>query len=65
MAYRLIDAVIKAPDDAELRLVLGKIELLVPGDFSVFGIVDTGRVFYAKDPDDADKWHTGVGGRFW
>ena len=51
--------------NAELRLVLAKIKFLVPGEFGVFGVVDTGRVIYAKDPNDADKWHTGMGGGFW
>ena len=51
--------------NAELRLVLLPINLIVPGEFGVFTTADVGRVFYAEDPDDADKWHTGVGGGFW
>ena len=51
--------------NVELRLALAPIDLLVPGEFGVFVAVDAGRVFYAEDPDDADKWHTGVGGGFW
>ena len=51
--------------NAELRLVLLPIEILVPGEFGVFIAVDAGRVFYAEDPGGADKWHTGVGGGFW
>ena len=51
--------------NAELRLVLFPIEILVPGEFGVFMAVDAGRVFYAEDPGGADKWHTGVGGGFW
>ena len=51
--------------NVELRLVLARINLLVPGEFGLFSAVDAGRVFYAEDPDDADKWHTGVGGGFW
>ena len=51
--------------NAELRLVLARIKLLVPGEFGLFGAADTGRVFFAKDPEDADKWHTGTGGGIW
>ena len=51
--------------NAELRLVLTSIELLVPGELGVFIAADAGRVFYAEDPDDANKWHSGVGGGFW
>ena len=51
--------------NAELRFVLAKIKLIVPGEFGLFIAADAGRVFYAEDPDDADKWHTGVGGGFW
>ena len=51
--------------NAELRLVLARIKLLVPGEFGLFGVVDTGRVVFAEDSDDAGKWHTSVGGGFW
>ena len=51
--------------NAELRLVLLPINLIVPGEFGVFMAVDAGRVFYAEDPNGADKWHTGVGGGLW
>ena len=51
--------------NAELRLALAPIEILVPGEFGVFIAVDAGRIFYAEDPDAADKWHTGGGGGFW
>jgi hemolysin activation/secretion protein len=51
--------------NAELRLVLAPIELLVPGEFGVFIAVDVGRVFYAEDANGADKWHRGVGGGVW
>ena len=51
--------------NSELRLVLAKIKLLVPGELGLFGAADAGRVMYAKDPDDADTWHTGVGGGLW
>ena len=51
--------------NAELRFVLLPIKLIVPGEFGLFIAADAGRVFYVEDPDDADKWHTGVGGGFW
>ena len=51
--------------NAELRLVLAPIKLLVPGEFGLFIAADAGRVFYAEDPDTADKWHTGAGGGLW
>ena len=51
--------------NSELRLVLAKIKLLVPGELGLFGAADAGRVIFAADPDDADSWHTGVGGGLW
>ena len=51
--------------NSELRLVLAKIKLLVPGELGLFGAADAGRVIYSGDPDDADSWHTGVGGGLW
>ena len=48
--------------NSELRLVLAKIKILVPGELGLFGAADAGQVIYAEDPDDADTWHTGVGG---
>ncbi len=51
--------------NSELRLVLTKIKLLVPGEFGLFGTADAGQVLYDEDPDNADKWHTSIGGGFW
>ena len=51
--------------NAELRLVLARIKLLVPGEFGLFGAADTGRVFFANDPENAAKWHTRTGGGIW
>ena len=51
--------------NSELRLVLTKIKLLVPGELGLFGTADAGRVIYDGDPDDADKWHTSAGGGVW
>ena len=51
--------------NAELRLVLARIKILVPGEFGIFTTVDVGRVYFVEDSIDADKWHIGVGGGFW
>lgn len=51
--------------NSELRLVLARIKLLLPGELGLFGAVDAGRVIFAEDPDDADTWHTGAGGGLW
>ena len=51
--------------NSELRLVLAKIRLLVPGELGLFAAADAGRVFYSGDPDDADRWHTSTGGGLW
>ena len=51
--------------NSELRVILTKIKLLVPGEFGLFGAADAGRVIYDGDPDNADKWHTSIGGGFW
>ena len=51
--------------NSELRLVLAKIKLLLPGELGLFGAADAGRVIFAADPNDADTWHTGVGGGLW
>lgn len=51
--------------NAELRLALLPINLIVPGEFGVFIAAGAGRVFYAEDPEDANKWHKSVGGGFW
>ena len=51
--------------NSELRLVLAKIKLLLPGELGLFGAADAGRVIFAEDSGDADTWHTGVGGGLW
>ena len=51
--------------NSELRLVLARIKLLLPGELGLFGAADAGRVIFVEDPDDADTWHTGVGGGLW
>lgn len=49
--------------NAELRLAVGRVFLLLPGDAGVFGLVDAGRVF--SDEPEAGTWHTAVGGGVW
>ena len=51
--------------NAELRLALARFQFLMPGEVGVFVGADTGRVFWARDPDAADRWHTGIGGGIW
>ncbi len=51
--------------NAELRFVVGKINLMVPGEYGFFGAADVGRVFLDEDPGDADEWHSGFGGGIW
>ena len=47
----------------DLRVVLGRAKLVVPGDLGVHGFVDVGRVFYHDE--GSDEWHpTGGGGVF-
>ena len=51
--------------NAELRLPLTTINLVMPADFGLFGATDFGRVFYAGDSAGADDWHNSIGGGFW
>ena len=51
--------------NSELRFVLASLDILVPTDMGLFLAADTGRVFFAEDPAEADRWHTGVGGGIW
>jgi hypothetical protein len=45
---------------AELRLSLTRVELVLPAQLGVFGLVDAGRVFFAGE--SSDKWHAAAGG---
>jgi hypothetical protein len=49
--------------NAELRLRLFRMNLLVPTDVGVLGLADAGRVFVLPDP--SRRWHTAVGGGVW
>ncbi len=63
--------------NAELRLKLARVNVVVPGEFGVFAAADVGRVYYGGDPDHADHrgvadwdrggndWHRGTGGGLW
>ncbi len=48
--------------NAEIRLILGKAVLLIPGEYGVFGLADIGRVYL--DGEISKKWHTAYGGGF-
>lgn len=47
----------------ELRLELTRFFILLPGQGGLFGLVDSGRVWF--DGEDSKKWHTGYGGGIW
>jgi hypothetical protein len=49
--------------NAELRVFLARFKLVLPADFGIFGLVDTGRVYL--DGESSDQWHTGYGGGIW
>ncbi len=49
--------------NAELRLRLAPLTLLVPAEFGVLGLADAGRVFL--DGETSDTWHTAFGGGLW
>lgn len=49
--------------NAELRLLLGKYFLVLPGEYGLFALADTGRVWL--EGERSDRWHTGLGGGLW
>jgi len=49
--------------NADLRLRLGHLTLVLPCHFGVFGLADVGRVWYAGE--SSDTWHTSYGGGLW
>jgi hypothetical protein len=49
--------------NADLRLRLGQLTLVLPVHIGVFGLADVGRVFV--DGESSDKWHTSFGGGVW
>jgi hypothetical protein len=48
---------------AELRLSVAPVEIILPGDFGIFGLADAGRVFLKGE--SSDRWHTAYGGGIW
>src|SRR5439155_902724 len=49
--------------NAELRLRLANIFVLLPEELGVFGLADAGRVYLAGET--SDRWHAAVGGGLW
>jgi hemolysin activation/secretion protein len=49
--------------NAELRLPLGRVSGLLPGEFGIFGLGDVGRVFL--EGESSRKWHTAAGAGVW
>jgi hypothetical protein len=49
--------------NAELRLTVSRITLILPAHWGVLGFVDAGRVWLKGE--DSDKWHSGYGGGIW
>jgi outer membrane protein assembly factor BamA len=49
--------------DADVRLHVSHITLILPGDWGLMGFVDTGRVWL--EGEHSDTWHTGTGGGLW
>jgi hypothetical protein len=49
--------------NTELRIFLGELFVLLPGDFGVFGLMDLGRVYYENET--SDDWHEAYGGGVW
>jgi hypothetical protein len=48
---------------AEIRVPLGPVKLIVPGRIGVLGLADAGRVFL--EGETSDVWHGAVGGGVW
>jgi hypothetical protein len=49
--------------NADLRLRLGRITLLLPCHVGVFGLYDVGRVWLSGET--SDTWHSSYGGGIW
>ena len=49
--------------NAELRLRLGGIKLIIPGSIGIHGLADVGRVWASGET--SDRWHHAVGGGIW
>ena len=51
--------------NADLRVVLARVKLIVPGDIGLLGFFDVGRVFLDGDSENSREWHTSGGGGIW
>ncbi len=49
--------------NADVRIVLFRPKIIVPGDFGLQGFFDVGRVFV--DDENSDDWHPSGGGGIW
>ncbi|HET8656715.1 MAG TPA: BamA/TamA family outer membrane protein [Longimicrobiaceae bacterium] len=49
--------------NAELRVPVDTVKLLVRGELGVLGLVDAGRVYLSGE--DSDAWHRAAGGGLW
>ena len=49
--------------NAEVRLRLSHVSLVLPGDWGISGFGDVGRVWL--EGESSDTWHTGFGGGLW
>jgi hypothetical protein len=49
--------------NAELRVKLSRIFLILPGDVGLFALGDIGRVYL--DGENSNRWHNAVGGGVW
>src|SRR3989441_1439102 len=49
--------------NAELRLRLARVTLVLPGDLGAFGLADAGRVSVTGEA--SERWHAAVGGGVW
>lgn len=49
--------------NADLRIYVSRLRLLLPGEWGLLGFGDVGRVYL--EGESSDKWHTGWGGGLW
>ncbi len=49
--------------NAELRLRLGRVFVVLPAEVGVFGLADAGRVYVSGET--SDRWHAAAGGGLW
>jgi hypothetical protein len=49
--------------NAELRLALARVFVLLPSELGIFGLADAGRVYLSGE--QSERWHAAVGGGLW